>query len=148
MGKYHLDVYGDGGSLKKAKRFAKRHNLNVKFHGNVSFEKLIDAINDSHLDILVSNNFDTFGMTLIEAEAFGVPVFFCDKDMEEIVPKGSFIKSKNASPAEMTNTLNALFNRPEKIAEMSKTMLNHRHEILISNRIKTLEKIFSDIIKK
>lgn len=147
-GKYHLNVYGDGGDLKKAKRYAKRHHLNAKFHGNVSFEKLTDAINNSHLDVLVSNNFDTFGMTLIEAEAFGVPVFFCDPDMTEVVPKNSFIKSKNASSEEMTNTLNDLLNHPEKIAEMSKIMLEHRDEILISHRIKTLEKIFSDIIKK
>ena len=32
--------------------------------------------------------------------------------------------------------------------QMSKIMLNHRDEILISHRIKTLEKIFNDIIKK
>lgn len=147
-GKYHLDVYGGGGDFFRAKRYAKRHHLNAKFHGNVSFEKLTDAINNSHLDVLVSNNFDTFGMTLIEAEAFGVPVFFCDPDMTEVVPKNSFIKSKDETHAEMTNTLNDLLKHPEKIAQMSEVMLKHRNEILISHRIKTLEKIFNDIIKK
>ena len=87
-------------------------------------------------------------MTLIEAEAAGVPVFFCDPDMEEIVPPNSFIVSKNESPEEMAKSLNYIFKHPETIAEMSKIMLENRENILISHRIKTLEKIFSGIIKK
>ena len=147
-GKYRLDVYGGGGDHFRARRFAKRHNLNVKFHGNIKFEKLVAKIDESHLDVLVSNNFDTFGMTLIEAEAFGVPVFFCDPDMEEVVPKNSFIRSKDSSSEKMAEALNHLILNPEKIKDMSEVMLKNRSDILISNRIKILEKIFSDIIKK
>ena len=147
VGKYRLDVYGDGNDLKRAERFVKKHNLNVEFHGNVKFEKLASAIADSHLDILVSYNYDTFGMTLIEAEAYGVPVFFCDPDMEEIVPPGSYILSKDESPTEMAATLNNLLEQPEKIRKMSEIMLKHREEILISKRIKKLEALFNLIIK-
>ena len=103
---------------------------------------------DSHLDILVSYNYDTFGMTLIEAEAAGVPVFFCDPDMEEVVPPNSFIISKNESPQEMAKALNRVFRHPEMIEQMSKVMLENRHDVLISHRIKALEKIFNGIIKK
>lgn len=146
-GKYHLDVYGDGNNLAKACHFAKRHHLNVKFHGNVPFAKLQPAIADAHLDILVSCNFDTFGMTLIEAEAYGTPVFFCDPDMKEIVPSGSFITSKNETPAAMAAALNELLTHPEKISQMSKIMLAHRSEVLISHRIRLLEAFFHDIMK-
>ena len=69
--------------------------MNIKFHGNVKYDVIQKAIDNSHLDALVSYNFDTFGMTLIEAEAFGTPVFFCDPDMTEVVPKGSYIISEN-----------------------------------------------------
>ncbi|MBR2543070.1 glycosyltransferase [Candidatus Saccharibacteria bacterium] len=147
-GNYRLDVYGGGGDHFRARRFAKHHHLNIKFHGNVPFEKLCSAIEKAHLDVLISYNFDTFGMTLIEAEAFGVPVFFCDKNMAEIVPENSYILSKNKTPEAITNALNALLENPEKIEQMSKIMLKHRDEVLISNRIKALEQIFSDIIKK
>ena len=146
-GKYRLDVYGGGGDYFRAKRYAKRHHLNVFFHGNVKIKELYAAINKSHLDVLVSYNFDTFGMTLIEAEAFGVPVFFCDPDMKEIVPKGSFIISENETPAAMSVALNDLLQHPKKIAQMSKIMLENRKDILISKRIKILEKIFNDIIE-
>lgn len=145
--KYHLDVYGGGGDYFRAKRFVRRHHLNVEFHGNAPFATVQRAISKSHLDVLVSYNFDTFGNTLIEAEAHGVPVFFCDPDMQEIVPKSSFIMSKNETPSAMTEALNNLLQHPEKIEQMSEIMLKNRSDILISRRIKLLEKIFNDIIK-
>ena len=84
-------------------------------------------------------------MTLIEAEAYGVPVFFCDPDMKEVVPVGSYVMSKSPSPSDMATALNELLNHSEKIAEMSKVMLSHREEILVSRRIKILEKIFDEL---
>ena len=146
-GNYHLDVYGDGADLKKAQRYTKKHHLNITFHGNANFTTVQNAIMKSHLDILASYNFDDYPMTLVEAEAFGVPVFICDPDMQEIVPKGSFIISANETPEEMAKSLNDLLKHPEKIEQMSKIMLKHREETLISKRIKILEKIFNDIIK-
>ena len=147
-GEYYLDVFGDGPDKIKAEQYAKLHRLKVKFHGDVKFEKLKDSIEKAHLDVLTSYNYDTFGMTLIEAEAYGTPVFFCDPDMREVVPKGSFILSASESSEDMAKALDSLIDHPEKIAEMSKTMLAHREEVLISRRIEILEKAFSDIIKK
>jgi len=144
-GNYKLDVYGGGGDYFRAKRFAKRHRMNVTFHGTVKFEQLLKAMDNAHLDVLVSYNFDTFGMTLIEAEAYGIPVFFCDPDMKEIVPNNSYIFSKNETPKAMAEALNELLDHPKKIAEMSNVMLAHREEILISKRIDQLEKIFAII---
>lgn len=147
-GKYRLDVYGNGSDLKKAQFFAKKHHLNVVFHGNVPFEKLQNGIDNSHLDVLVSYNFDTFGMTLIEAEAYGVPVLFCDPDMREVVPEGSYIQSADESSEKIADAINELFSHPEKISQMSKIMLAHRDEILISKRIQILENYFQAIINK
>lgn len=144
-GKYRLDVYGGGGDFFRARRFARRHKINAHFHGNISFNKLIAALSKAHLDVLVSYNFDTFGMTLIEAEAYGVPVFFCDPDMKEVVPPGSYALSKSPSVADMAAALNDLLAHPERIHQMSEAMLAHRDEILISKRIKTLEKILCNI---
>ncbi len=144
-GKFRLDVYGGGGDYFRAKRFAKNHNMNAKFHGTVKFDKLTKAMEAAHLDVLVSYNFDTFGMTLIEAEAYGIPSFFCDPDMKEIIPKGSYIFSKNETPEAMAEALNDLLAHPEKVEQMSEVMLKHREEILVSKRIDLLEKIFAII---
>ncbi len=145
--KYHLEVFGGGQDLNRAKRFSRHRNLNVTFHGDTPFKKVQTAIQNSHLDILASYNFDNYPLTLVEAEACGVPVFICDPDMEEIIPKGSFLISKDETPAAMATTINKLLKHPELIEKMSVVMLAHREEVLISNRIKTLEKLFRDIMK-
>ena len=140
-GKWQMDVYGGGTELDKAKRYAKRHKLPVKFHGDVKFGTVQKAILNAHLDILASYNYDTFGMTLIEARSCGVPVFFCDPDMREIVPAGSYVMSKSESPTDMAAALNNLLAHPERIKQMSEAMLEHREEILASHRTQTLLQI-------
>lgn len=145
-GKYHLDVYGSGADLEKAKHYATKHNLNVTFHGNAKFATVQNAILKSHLDVLASYNFDNYPMTLVEAEAAGIPAFICDPDMQEIIPKGSYILSAGPTPTQMATALNNLLQHPKKIQQMSEIMLKNRNEVLISNRIKILEKYFSDII--
>ena len=147
-GRYRLDVYGGGGDYMRAKHYATKHQLNVVFHGNTDFRAVIKKIPKAHLDVLVSYNFDTFGMSLIEAEASGVPVFICDPDMKEIVPSGSYVISASQSSESMATALDDLIRHPERIQQMSEVMLEHREEVLISNRIKILENIFNDIIKK
>lgn len=147
-GKYHVDVYGDGADLKKAMRFCKKHNLSVKFHGNAPFSKVQTAIDQAHLDVLVSYDYDTFGMTLIEAEAHGTPVLFCDPNMVEIVPPKSYVLSADETSAKIASAIDGIIEHPDRIRTMSQIMLDHRHEVLISHRIKALEKLFNDIIKK
>ena len=145
-GEYHLDVYGGGPDLKRAKKTATKYNLNVTFHGDTPFKKVQHEIQHSHLDVLASYNFDNYPMTLVEAEACGVPCLICDPDMREIIPDGGYILSKSESPADMAKAITDLISRPDRIARMSQVMLKHRHEVLISNRIKPLIKLFSDII--
>lgn len=146
-GNYRLDVFGGGGDYFRAKRFAKRHKLKAFFYNNQPFEKIYSCLARAHLDVLVSYNFDTFGMTLIEAESLGVPVFFCDPDMKEVVPKNSYILSEDETIEKMAEALQDLIDHPEKIQPMSEVMLEHRSEVLVSRRIDTLEKYFNDIIK-
>lgn len=145
---YILDVYGSGPDLSRAKRFAKKYDLNIKFHGNTSYEKVQKAIINSHLDVLVSYNGDDYPLSLVEAEASGTPVFICDPDMAEVVPEGSYVISQSESSEQMADAINDLLEHPKRIEKMSKIMLKNRDDILISNRIKIFEKIVNGIIKK
>ena len=145
-GKYRLDIYGSGGEFWRAKHFAKSHRLNVFFHGNTSFNKVYHEILKNHLDVLVSFNSDTFGMTLIEAESLGVPTLIADPDLKEVVPSGGYILSDNPSPEAIANSLEDLLRHPEKIEKMSRLLLGHRDAVRISHRIDKLEKIFQNAI--
>ena len=146
-GEYHFNVYGGGPDLKRAKRYATKHNLNVTFHGDTPFKKVQLEIQHSHLDVLASYNFDNYPMTLVEAEACGVPCLICDPDMREIIPDGGYILSKSESPIDMAKVITDLINHPDRIAKMSEIMLKHRHEVLISTRINSLLDLFNQCVK-
>ncbi len=144
---YFLNAYGPGPDLEKVKAYAKKHGLKVKFYGPKPFDEVWETIQKSHLDVLVSYNYDTFGMTLIEAEAAGLPSFFVDKDMEEILPKGSFVLADGPEPEQMAKALNDLIEHPERIKEMSEILLKNREKLNIKNKVDALEKIFKELKK-
>lgn len=137
---YLLYVYGDGNCLKKAEKYAKKHNLKVKFYGRRKREKIVERMREAHLGVMASYNFDTQGMTLLEAEATGLPVFFCDPEMMGVVPSGSFVIAGGPEAEAMEIALENL--NPEMIQKMSKVMLRHREEVLQSTQIKKLLKVY------
>ncbi|MBQ3292709.1 glycosyltransferase [Candidatus Saccharibacteria bacterium] len=139
-GKYRLNVYGDGNDLRRAQNFAKKYHLNVHFHGVKGFKTVYPEIVKSHLDVLISYNFDNYPMTLIEAESAGTPVLFVDPDMSEVVPKAGSILTKGPNSDDIAAALNDLMSHPEKIQQMSRAMLAHRDEVRISNIINKLER--------
>lgn len=147
-GDYRLDVFGSGGDYFRARRYVREHRLDVVFHGNAGFKSVYRKILDSHLDVLVSYNFDTFGMTLIEAESAGVPTLFVDPDMKEIVPEGGYVLAKNPSATAIAVAINDLISHPERIEQMSQVLLSHRDEVRVSKCVDKLEKIFESIKKQ
>ncbi len=123
---YKLYVYGDGNALRAAKKYAKRQNLKVKFLSLQSREKIMEQMRTAHLGVVASYNFDTQGMVLLEAEATGLPVFLCDLELTEPLPEGGYMLSEPDVGA-MAQAINDLSS--EKIAEMSKIMIESRGEI-------------------
>lgn len=137
---YVLCVYGDGNMLKKAKKLAEKNGLKVKFYGRQKREKIMSRMQDSHLSIVASYNFDTQGMILLEAEATGLPVFFCDPEMVEIVPEGSYVLAGGPDPVSMAI---ALENLPAKdIVKMSKKMIRARKSVSQDVQIKKLLEVY------
>lgn len=143
---YLLYAYGNGNDFKKAQKFVKKHGLKVKFYGPTTRQKIIDRMSESHLAVMASYNFDTQGMTLLEAEATGLPVFFCDPTMEEVVPQGSYVISGGPEPEAMAMALESL--PPNRIADMSKIMLEHRSEVMSDVQVEKLLATYSLALSK
>lgn len=141
-GEYILNVYGDGNDLKNAEKYVKKHQLNVKFYGPKPFKDVYPEILKSHLDVLNSYNFDTFGMTLIEAESAGTPVLYVDPNLEGISEKQGSLLVKSPASKDIADAISDLIKNPEKIEKMSRAMLEHRDEVRVS---KTVDKL-CDII--
>lgn len=145
---YHVNIFGEGPEAPVARTYARLHRLNVTFRGVASIDKITETLHSSNLDVLVSYNYDTFGMTLIEAEACGVPVLIADPDLTEIVPRGSFILTASPAPADIAGAIKDILAHPERVAKMSTVMLKNRENIRISGKIDRLERIFRELISK
>lgn len=144
---YVLDVYGDGQYEHVGEAYVKMHKLNVIFHGARPLSELFKVMEKCHLDLMMSYNYDTFAMTLIEAESTGLPVLFCDPDMKEIVPDGSFVLADSPEPKAVAAAIDAVCEHPEMIEKMSKIMIQNREEVKQSKRILKLIAVY-DKMKK
>ena len=141
---YHLTVYGDGNDLKKAQRYARQQDLAVEFRGRRPRTEIIWQMGSAQLAIMASYNFDTQGMTLLEAKATGLPVFFCDPNMREVVPEGSYVLAAGPEPEAMAAALEAL--PAGQIEKMSRVMMVHREEALQSAQIQKLLAVYQEAL--
>ncbi|MBP5513109.1 glycosyltransferase [Candidatus Saccharibacteria bacterium] len=138
---FHLDVYGDGPDLAKAKKYVYNYKLPVTFHGATPHDKVWQALTKAHLDILASYNFDNYSMTLVESVVSGAPAFIADPDMQEILPKDSYILSKDPSSESMAAALSDLLEHPECVAKMSHIAIKNRSPKKISTKISKFESL-------
>lgn len=143
---YVLHVYGCGNALKMAKRYAEKHHLKVKFYGEVKRPKIIERMREAHLGVTISYNFDVQPMTLLEAEATGLPVFFCDPAMREVVPQGSFVLADSPEAEALQIALDNL--DVAEISKMSKKMLASRSEVMQEKQVKRLLDVYKMAIAK
>ena len=101
---------------------------------------------EAHFGIMASYNFDTQGMTLLEAEATGLPVFFCDPEMMEVVPAGSFVIAGGAEAEAMAIALEQI--SAQQVEEMSKIMLANREEVLQETQIAKLLAVYQTLVRR
>lgn len=137
---YMLYVYGDGNQFKKAKEYAKKHGMKVKFFGAQPRERIIIRMQEAHLGVHSSYNFDTQGMVLVEAQATGLPVLIADAALMETVPMGGCLVASSEDATGIALTLEGL--KAEKVNEMSKVMLKNRRKVLQDERVKELVKAY------
>lgn len=143
---YILYVYGDGNEFKRAKKFVEKNKLKVKFFGRKRRDKIVEKMQEAHFGIMASYNFDTQGMTLLEAEATGLPVFFCDPEMMEVVPAGSFVIAGGAEAEAMAIALEQIL--AQQVEEMSKIMLANREEVLQETQIAKLLAVYQTLVRR
>ena len=141
---FFFTAVGNGNELETAKQFVLKNDLknNVKFFGAVSRAKAIELLKSEHLSIINSYGFDTQGLTILEAGAVGLPVIYCDKDMDEIVLEGAGLRAKNESPEAMAELILSIIKNPQAIEKMSRAAFLKRTEVLQSTQIKSLLKVY------
>lgn len=146
---FFFTAVGDGNQIKAAQKFVKRHDLNnnVKFLGAVSHQEALTMLKNEHLSIINSYGFDTQGLTILEAGAVGLPVIYCDPDMNQVVLPGAGLLAADSSPTAMANLILSIIKQPELIENMSHSALSHQHQALQSTQIQQLLKVYRRAVK-
>ena len=148
--KFFFTAVGDGNEYDAAKKFVLDNGLarNVKFLGAVPHDKVLDLLKDEHLSIINSYGFDTQGLTILEAGAVGLPVIYCDKDMDQVVLKGAGKRAFDETPEKMADLILHIIENPELIEDMSRAAMKNRKQVLQSTQIKNLLAVYKKALKK
>lgn len=148
-GTWEIEVFGVGNELRRVRKMIQRVGLEkqILLRGAVSHDELMRRMGEAHLAVMASYGFDTQGLTLLEAEAVGMPVFYCDPDMKEVVPKAGAICSAGPDAEVMAKALRRVIEKPKKIEEMSKVMLKRRGEVAQRVQIEKLLEVYREVIK-
>jgi glycosyltransferase involved in cell wall biosynthesis len=85
-----LVIYGTGPLEKPARSLVKTLGLSsqVKFFGRVDREEMLQAFADADVVLQTSIGFETQGMTVFEAAAFGTPALCCDERVASELKSG------------------------------------------------------------
>lgn len=145
LSRIRCTIIGTGNELKKAKSYVKKHHLSkqVSFLDYIPHEKIFSHLVKQHLSVINSYNFDTQGMTILEAISCGIPVLYVDPAMNEVIPKNGGIQVSDTTPESLARIIDYLFDNPELIHQMSKIMLKNQKTVLESTQLKKLLKLYN-----
>ena len=124
--RYKLEVFGDGNEFKKCKRISKFYKLNVKFYGNTPRLKVLEKMDSADLAATVSYDFDTQGMTILEATELGIPSLITDPELAEGLPKDGLFITEDPSINGILKMLIFIFENPDSVRAKSQVILDSK----------------------
>jgi glycosyltransferase involved in cell wall biosynthesis len=116
-----LVIVGGGVQLDQMRMKASRHNLDsVEFTGLLEHGKTVETIKAARFLIFTSEWYETFGLTLVEAFACGVPVICSRRGaMQEIVEDGrTGLHFNPGDSQDLAEKVEWAWNHPERMREM------------------------------
>ena len=115
-----LILIGEGNLKGELEELAREHQVQVKFLGNVSHDRIPEHLRMADLFVLPSLN-EGMSNALLEAMACGLPVIATDTGgCRELIKGNGFIVKKGDVPG-LKRAIEKLFDSPELIETMSKT---------------------------
>ena len=148
--KFYFTALGDGNELGFAMKFVEENGLskNCEIKGAVPHEEVLKNLENQHLSIINSYGFDTQGLTILEAAAVGLPVIYCDKDMDQVVLKNGGLRADDETSEKMAELVLDIIEHPAIIEEMSRACFKNRELVLQSTQIKNLLGVYKNALKR
>ena len=146
--RFIFTIIGDGNQMSKVQKFCKKHfdEASIKIFGTIPHQEILQKYaKDQHLSIINSYQFDTQGLTILEAAACNLPVIYADPDMSEIVPNHGGLCAKSPNPCAMTELLLKIYHQPELIQKLSQNLAASEKTYLQSQQIEKLLKLYRQL---
>ena len=146
--RFIFTIIGDGNQMSKVQKFCKKHfdEASIKILGTIPHQEILQKYTkDQHLSIINSYQFDTQGLTILEAAACNLPVIYADPDMTEIVPNHGGLCAKSPAPRAMAELLLKIHRQPELIQKLSQNLAVSEKTYLQSHQIEKLLKLYRQL---
>lgn len=146
--RFIFTIIGDGNQMSKVQKFCKKHfdEASIKIFGTIPHQEILQKYTkDQHLSIINSYQFDTQGLTILEAAACNLPVIYADPDMSEIVPNHGGLCAKSPNPCAMAELLLKIYHQPELIQKLSQNLAASEKTYLQSQQIEKLLKLYRQL---
>ena len=147
--RFIFTIVGDGNQMSKVQKFCKKHfdEASIKILGTIPHQEILQKYTeDQHLSIINSYQFDTQGLTILEAAACNLPVIYADPDMSEIVPNHGGLCAKSPTPHAMAELLLKIYYQPEIIQKLSQNLAASEKTYLQSHQIKKLLDLYFSLL--
>ena len=146
--RFIFTIIGDGNQMSKVQKFCKKHfdEASIKILGTIPHQEILQKYTkDQHLSIINSYQFDTQGLTILEAAACNLPVIYADPDMTEIVPNHGGLCAKSPAPRAMAELLLKIHRQPKLIQKLSQNLAANEKTYLQSHQIEKLLKLYRQL---
>ena len=146
--RFIFTIIGDGNQMSKVRKFCRKHfdEASIKILGTIPHQEILQKYTeDQHLSIINSYQFDTQGLTILEAAACNLPVIYADPDMTEIVPNHGGLCAKSPAPRAMAELLLKIHRQPELIQKLSQNLAANEKTYLQSHQIEKLLKLYRQL---
>ena len=146
--RFIFTIIGDGNQMSKVRKFCRKHfdEASIKILGTIPHQEILQKYTeDQHLSIINSYQFDTQGLTILEAAACNLPVIYADPDMTEIVPNHGGLCAKSPAPRDMAELLLEIYHQPELIQKLSQNLAASEKTYLQSHQIEKLLKLYRQL---
>ena len=147
--RFIFTIIGDGNQMSKVRKFCRKHfdEASIKILGTIPHQEILQKYTeDQHLSIINSYQFDTQGLTILEAAACNLPVIYADPDMSEIVPNHGGLCAKSPTPHAMAELLLKIYHQPEIIQKLSQRLAASEKTYLQSHQIKKLLDLYFSLL--
>lgn len=142
---YKINVIGSGNIINKLKSQSRREGLNIKFYGFVSHmsQKFIEIMKESHILLAPSLWHEPFGIVILEAMNFGIPVIASNRGgIKEIVKQNDVGIIVPPDPENIAKKIELLINNKKMYKKFSSNAIKNIKRYEPERVFKRYEKIF------